>query len=126
MGAYNGTTFWGFPNLYMLAGPNTGIGHTSLVYMIEAQFPYIVDAMRLMDERDIRTLEVRRDVEHAYNEMVQRKLAPTVWNTGGCVSWYLDKNGRNPTIWPDFTFRFAQRLKRFDLESYYQELSPSR
>jgi cation diffusion facilitator CzcD-associated flavoprotein CzcO len=126
MRGYNGTTFSGFPNLFMLAGPNTGIGHTSLVYMIEAQLPYVVGALQLMDERGIVAFDVRPDVETAYNEMVQRKLRPTVWNTGGCVSWYLDKNGRNPTIWPDYTFRFAQRLKRFDLESYYQEVAADR
>jgi cation diffusion facilitator CzcD-associated flavoprotein CzcO len=125
MGAYNGTTFAGFPNFFMLAGPNTGIGHTSLVYMIEAQLPYIVDALRLMQERDIEVLEVRPDVQVAYNEEIQRKVAPTVWNTGGCKSWYLDKNGHNSTIWPDFTFKFAQRLKHFDVESYYQRLRTS-
>jgi cation diffusion facilitator CzcD-associated flavoprotein CzcO len=125
MCAYNGTTFTGFPNLFMLAGPNTGIGHTSLVYMIEAQLEYAADALRLMRERRIRAVEVRTDVEVAYNEEVQRKLQPTVWNTGGCVSWYLDKNGRNPTIWPDYTFKFARRLKTFDLDSYYQELQPT-
>jgi cation diffusion facilitator CzcD-associated flavoprotein CzcO len=125
MGAYNGTTFAGFPNLFMLAGPNTGIGHTSLVYMIEAQLPYIVDALRLMKEHGIAALDVRPDVQTTYNEMLQRKLKPTVWNTGGCKSWYLDKNGHNSTIWPDYTFKFAQRLKRFDVESYYQQLAPS-
>jgi cation diffusion facilitator CzcD-associated flavoprotein CzcO len=125
MCAYNGTTFTGFPNLFMLAGPNTGIGHTSLLYMIEAQLGYLADALRLMRQRRIRTVEVRSDVEVAYNEEVQRKLQPTVWNTGGCVSWYLDKNGRNPTIWPDYTFKFARRLKAFDLDSYYQELQPA-
>ena len=124
MGAYNGTTFAGFPNLFMLAGPNTGIGHTSLVYMIEAQLPYLLGALDEMDRRGLVSVEPRPDVQEAYNEMLQRKLAPSVWLTGGCSSWYLDKNGRNSTIWPDFTFRFAQRLKRFDLESYYQEVAP--
>jgi cation diffusion facilitator CzcD-associated flavoprotein CzcO len=126
MGGYNGTTFAGFPNLFMLAGPNTGIGHTSLVYMIEAQLPYIVQALELMEQRGIAALDVRPDVQEAFNEDLQRKLAPSVWLTGGCSSWYLDKNGRNATIWPDFTFNFARRLKRFDLESYYQELQPVR
>jgi cation diffusion facilitator CzcD-associated flavoprotein CzcO len=125
MGAYNGTTFAGFPNFFMLAGPNTGIGHTSLVYMIEAQFPYILEALRLMKDRGIASVDVRPDVQAAYNEMLQRKLSPTVWNTGGCKSWYLDKNGHNSTIWPDYTFKFAKRLERFDLESYYQELAPT-
>jgi hypothetical protein len=125
MGGYNGTTFAGFPNLFMLAGPNTGIGHTSLVYMIEAQFPYIIEALELMQERGIAALDVRPDVQEAFNEELQRKLVPSVWLTGGCSSWYLDKNGRNSTIWPDYTFKFARRLKRFDLENYYQELNPA-
>ena len=125
MSAYNGTAIAGFPNLFMLVGPNTGIGHTSVIYMIEAQLTYILDALRLMQERHIRTIDVRPEVQQAYNEELQRKLAPSVWNTGGCVSWYLDKNGRNPTIWPDYTFKFAQRLKHFDLDSYYQELEPA-
>jgi hypothetical protein len=64
-------------------------------------------------------------VQAAYNEMIQRKLRLSVWNTGGCSSWYLDKLGRNSTIWPDYTFNFAKRLKRFDVESYYQEVSPT-
>jgi cation diffusion facilitator CzcD-associated flavoprotein CzcO len=125
MGAYNGTTFAGFPNLFMLAGPNTGIGHTSLVYMIEAQLPYILGALELMGEHGVSSVDVRPDVQVAYNEELQRKLAPSVWLTGGCSSWYLDKHGRNSTIWPDFTFRFAKRLARFDAESYYQEFAPA-
>jgi cation diffusion facilitator CzcD-associated flavoprotein CzcO len=125
MSAYNGTTISGFPNLFMLAGPNTGIGHTSLVYMIEAQLPYLLGALRHMRHNNVAAVDVRPDVQAAYNELLQRKLATTVWNTGGCQSWYLDKNGRNTTIWPDFTFKFAKRLKRFDVESYYQELHPA-
>jgi cation diffusion facilitator CzcD-associated flavoprotein CzcO len=125
MGAYNGTTFAGFPNFFMLAGPNTGIGHTSLVYMIEAQLPYIVGALRHMTDRKVTALDVRPDVQATYNEMIQRKLRLSVWNTGGCSSWYLDKLGHNSTIWPDYTFNFAKRLKRFDVESYYQEVAPT-
>ena len=94
--------------------------------MIEAQFPYILEALQLMEERGIAALDVRPDVQETFNEELQRKLVPSVWLTGGCSSWYLDKNGRNSTIWPDFTFKFARRLKRFDLENYYQEMAPSR
>jgi hypothetical protein len=94
--------------------------------MIEAQLPYVLQALQLMDERGIAALDVRPDVQDAYNEELQRKLAPSVWLTGGCSSWYLDEHGRNSTIWPDFTFRFKKRLARFDLESYYQELKPAR
>jgi cyclohexanone monooxygenase len=120
---YNGTTFAGFPNFFMLTGPNTGIGHTSLVFMIEAQLTYVLDAMRELAARNVVAIDVRPDVQAAYNEMLQRKIARTVWNAGGCQSWYLDKFGRNPTIWPDYTFKFARRLSRFDIESYYQELT---
>ncbi len=118
------TTTAGFPNLFILAGPNTGIGHTSLIYIIEAQIAYITQALELMDSRGIASLEVRPDVKEAWDEHVQRKLSRSVWNSGGCVSYYLDDRGRNPTLWPDFTFAYAKRVKRFDLESYYQELRP--
>ena len=78
-----------------------------------------------MEEKGIAALEVRLDVEAAWDEEVQQKLSRSVWNTGGCVSWYLDEQGRNPTLWPDFTFRFARRVRHFDLESYYQQLRPT-
>ncbi|HET9690319.1 MAG TPA: NAD(P)/FAD-dependent oxidoreductase [Acidimicrobiales bacterium] len=120
MGAYNGTAMARFPNFFMLAGPNTGIGHTSLVYMIEAQITYVVDAVRYMRANDVAAVEVRPDVVLAFNEELQRKFAQSVWTTGGCASWYLDERGNNPTLWPDYTFRFKRRLERFDAESYYQ------
>src|SRR5439155_7283862 len=87
--AHLGTTVPGFPNFFLLAGPNTGIGHTSLVVMIEAQISYIVDALRLMDERHAKSVEVRPSTFKAWSAEVQRKAAATVWNTGGCASWYL-------------------------------------
>jgi len=90
--------------------------------MIEAQLPYVLGALEVLDSGVV-ALDPRPDVQEAYNEMLQRKLAPSVWLTGGCSSWYLDKHGRNSTIWPDYTFKFARRLKRFDVESYYLELS---
>jgi cation diffusion facilitator CzcD-associated flavoprotein CzcO len=124
MRSYNGTTTSNFPNLFLMAGPNTGIGHTSLLVMIEAQIAYVVRAIQEMDRRGIAALEVRPDVEATWDEEVQRKLSRSVWNTGGCVSWYLDDRGRNPTLWPDFTFAFAKRVSRFDVESYYQQLRP--
>src|SRR4029453_7948547 len=106
MEAYLGTTVAGFPNLFMLLGPNTGLGHTSVVVMVEAQIAYVMDALRAMDRHDWRTLEVRGEVQRAYNERVQAGLRGTVWNAGGCASWYLDRSGRNTTLWPSFTWRF--------------------
>jgi cation diffusion facilitator CzcD-associated flavoprotein CzcO len=116
--AYLGTTVPTFPNLFLLAGPNTGIGHTSLVVMIEAQLAYLVDALRTMDRVGARSVEVRPDVFRAWSEEIQRKASRTVWNTGGCASWYLDAEGRNTTLWPDHTFRFVRRTRHFDARSY--------
>ncbi len=118
MVAYCGTTVPEFPNLFILAGPNTGIGHTSLVTMIEGQVRYVAGALDLMLENGGVPLEVRQDVFEAYNAEVQQKMKSTVWTTGGCGSWYLDSEGRNTTLWPDFTFRFLKRTRRFDAESY--------
>ena len=116
--AYNGTTVAGFPNFFFLAGPNSGQGHTSLVYMIEAQIEYALDALRTMEEHGIESVDVRPEVQAAFNAEVQSRMPPTVWLTGGCASWYLDPQGRNTTLWPDFTFRFRRRMERFDLASY--------
>ena len=118
MQAYLGTTVPRFPNLYLLAGPNTGIGHTSLVVMIEAQLCYVVQALELAERTGAGSIEVRRPVLQTYTDEVQRKASKTVWNTGGCASWYLDDQGRNTTIWPDYTFRFRRRTKRFDARAY--------
>ena len=116
--AYWGTTVADFPNLFILVGPNTGLGHNSLVYMIESQINYVLDAIEKMDRHELETVEVRPDVQAAFNEDIQRQLQGTVWNSGGCASWYLDANGRNGVIWPGHTWRFRRRLKRFDLASY--------
>jgi cation diffusion facilitator CzcD-associated flavoprotein CzcO len=118
MQAYLGTTIAGFPNFFMLLGPNTGLGHTSVVYMVEAQIAYVMDALRAMDRQNWQAIEVREDAQRAYNERVQEGLRGTVWNDGGCASWYLDGHGRNTTLWPGFTFRFRGRTRRFDPAPY--------
>ena len=115
--AYLGATVAGFPNMFTLIGPNTGLGHSSMVYMIESQIRYVLDALRVMDERGLTSVEVRQDVQDAYNAELQAKMPKTVWMSG-CASWYIDANGRNTTIWPDFTFRFRKRTARFDVEHY--------
>jgi cation diffusion facilitator CzcD-associated flavoprotein CzcO len=118
MEAYLGTTVAGFPNMFWLFGPNTGLGHTSIVVMIEAQLAYVIDALREIDRRGIERIEPRAEVQAAYNEEIQRDLQGTVWNSGGCSSYYLDRNGRNSTLWPGFTFRYRSRTRRFDLADY--------
>jgi cation diffusion facilitator CzcD-associated flavoprotein CzcO len=113
--AYVGTTVAGFPNMFLLYGPNLNLGHSSIVYMLESQIGYVMQALRAMGER---TLEVRPEVQDAWNDYLQERLAGTVWDVGGCSSWYLDANGRNSVNWPDFTFRFRQRVHDFDPADY--------
>jgi cation diffusion facilitator CzcD-associated flavoprotein CzcO len=116
--AYLGTTVAGFPNLFTMIGPNTGLGHNSIVFMAEAQIAYVLDCLRTVAREGAETVEVRADVQEAYNRELQSELRDTVWTAGGCSSWYIDAKGRCTTIWPDFTWRFRRRTRRFDAESY--------
>ena len=118
MRAYKGATVAGFPNLFLLIGPNTGLGHNSMVLMIESQLNYLVDALSTMNEHGLATVEVRRDEQLRYNAALQRRMARTIWTTGGCASWYLDSRGVNTTLWPGFTFTFRHLNRRFDLAAY--------
>ena len=125
MEAYLGTSVAGFPNLFLLVGPNTGLGHTSMVFMIESQVAYVMDALAHMDSTAATTLEVREDALADYNDDLQRRLAGTVWNAGGCRSWYLDANGRNTTLWPGSTWTFRRRTRRFDPWAYVTRPGPA-
>jgi cation diffusion facilitator CzcD-associated flavoprotein CzcO len=118
--AYLGAAVAGFPNLFFITGPNTGLGHNSMVFMIESQIRYVMDALRAMRERGLHWVEVKRRVQAAYNERVHQRLARSVWATGGCVSWYRTRTGKNTTLWPGFTFEFRWLTRRFDLASYLQ------
>jgi cation diffusion facilitator CzcD-associated flavoprotein CzcO len=115
--AHLGTAVAGFPNLFILLGPNTGLGHSSMVYMIESQIAYVIGALRELRRNGHRSLEVRPDVQERFNREVQRRLRGTVWSTG-CRSWYLDEHGTNTTLWPDWTWRFRRRTARFDPAEY--------
>lgn len=118
MSAYLGATMSGFPNLFAIIGPNTGLGHTSMTVMIEAHIQYVLDALRVMDEQRLASFDVRPEVQDAYNEDVQAAMKGTVWTAGGCSSWYLDASGRNTTLWPSFTFRFRRLTAHFDPADY--------
>lgn len=114
---YYGTTVAGFPNAFVLAGPNTGIGHTSLVVMIEAQFNYIMDAIKKVKQQDIKYIDVRQAVQTEFCQTMQDKMVGTAW-TSGCNSWYLSDSGKNFTIWPDFTFNYIKQTKKINLADY--------
>ena len=115
--AYLGTTVAGFPNLFLMTGPNTGLGHTSIVYMIESQIAHVMRALETMRAQGAVTAEVRPEVQERYNAEIDSKMDGTVWNSG-CASWYIDATGRNSTLWPDFTWRFRRRVARFDAADY--------
>ena len=122
MQAHRGTAVAGFPNLFFLLGPNTGLGHNSVVYMIEAQAHYVAEALRAMDAEGAWSVEPLQTAQDAFNDEVQHALDGSVWSAGGCQSWYLDAKGRNTTLWPDFTFRFREQTARFAADEY--ELAP--
>ncbi|WP_420039183.1 flavin-containing monooxygenase [Gordonia sp. MP11Mi] len=115
--AYLGITVAGFPNFFMLYGPNTNLSHNSIVYMLESQFAYIVDAVREIDRSGAGWLTVRQDVEDAYNADIQRQLGTTVWATG-CDGWYTTAAGKNTQNWPGFTFTYRSVTREFDPNAY--------
>jgi cation diffusion facilitator CzcD-associated flavoprotein CzcO len=118
MHAHWGIAVPDFPNLFLLLGPNTGLGHNSVVLMIEAQVRYVISLLRQMRKRSWHAIEVRREVEAAWNDKIQGKIAGTVWLTGGCKSWYLDEHGRNTTIWPGFVAEYQLKTRRAKISDY--------
>jgi cation diffusion facilitator CzcD-associated flavoprotein CzcO len=115
--AYLGTVVPGFPNLFVLYGPNTNLGHNSILVMLEAQVGWVVQAVRALRDRRMERLEVRPDVAAGFDAWVQRRLAGTVFATG-CHSWYLTGRGRNTQNWPASTLTFRRRLRRLRYEDF--------
>ncbi|CAN5924149.1 NAD(P)/FAD-dependent oxidoreductase [soil metagenome] len=113
MTAHLGTTIAGFPNLFLLQGPNTALGHTSVITMIEAQIDHVIGALSHLRAFSLSSLEPRLEAQEAFVAEVDAKMKRTVWTTGGCRSWYLDERGRNSALWPGFTFTFMRRMKTF-------------
>jgi cyclohexanone monooxygenase len=117
--AYKGATVAGFPNMIFVIGPNTGLGHSSMVFIAESQLNYLMSALQTMQRHGLATFDVREDVQREYNEKLQRHMKTTIWTQGGCASWYLDAHGKNRTLWPSFTFTFRQLTRTFDLAAYH-------
>jgi cation diffusion facilitator CzcD-associated flavoprotein CzcO len=116
--AYLGTTVAGFPNLFLLLGPNTGLGHTSVLLMIEAQLRYLMGALDHLSTGAVAAIEPTARAQSEFVEAVDRRMAGTVWTAGGCRSWYQDVNGRVSALWPGTTVRYRWRLRRFDPDAY--------
>jgi cation diffusion facilitator CzcD-associated flavoprotein CzcO len=118
MAAYKGTTIHGFPNLFQIVGPNTALGHSSMIFIIESQVRYVVEAAKALRREGLAAVEPTRAAQDAWTAEIRRRMRPTVWQTGGCASWYLDKFGNNTTLWPGQTFTFRQHLRSFDIDKY--------
>ena len=116
--ALAGTSIAGFPNLFVLLGPNTGLGHNSVVYMTEVQLDHLVGAIRYIRRHGVDAIEPRDEAQAAWVEAVDRRMRGTVWMTGGCGSWYLDRTGRNAALWPDSSWRYYRRASRFRPQDY--------
>ena len=110
--AYLGLAVSGFPNLFFVLGPNTGLGHNSVVVMMEAQYTYIIDFLRLLRRRHVPFLDVKAQAQAAYNRELQQRMATTVWQAGSCRSWYQTAGGRNTTLWPGSTVAYRLRTCR--------------
>ncbi|CAL9545462.1 Baeyer-Villiger monooxygenase [Streptomyces sp. enrichment culture] len=119
MEALRGASAAGFPNFLTVIGPNTGLANTSMILMIESQLNYLADYLRQLRVLGGRAaLDARPAAVDAWNRRVQERMKRTVWNTGGCTSWYLDASGRNTTIWPGTTTEFRRATRRVDLAEY--------
>ena len=116
--AYLGLAVSGFPNFFIMTGPNTALGHNSMIYMIESQANYVMSALKQLGQSPNSAFDIPQRVQDEYNETLQKRLSKTVWNSGGCSSWYLAGNGVNTTLWPDFTFVYRHKTRRFDVEHY--------
>ncbi|MBT2224830.1 NAD(P)/FAD-dependent oxidoreductase [Nonomuraea sp. NEAU-A123] len=115
---YYGISTAGFPNLFFLLGPNTGLGHNSVVFMIESQVRYVMDCLRLLSKTRARAIDVKPGRQREFNRRLRERLDPLVWNAGGCTSWYLDEHGVNRTIWPGFTFEYWARTRKMKPGAY--------
>lgn len=129
MQALRGTAVHGFPNLFYLVGPNTALGHNSIVAIIEAQVGWVVQVLE-RSRRDLppgkrAVVEPTADSQRAWSERVQADLAGSVWVTGGCTSFYLDERGRNTTLWPHRAAAFARALRRLDARELHRRIVPA-
>ncbi|QGY02736.1 NAD(P)/FAD-dependent oxidoreductase [Methylobacterium mesophilicum SR1.6/6] len=117
MGAYQGITVAGFPNYFMLLGPNSGLGHNSVVSMIEIQVQHVIDCLKAL-RKGGRAIEVRPEAQARFLDRIRTRMADSIWQAGGCRSWYLDANGRNTTLWPDSVMAYRRSARRARLGDY--------
>lgn len=122
--AYRGLSIPGFPNLHLMYGPNTNLGHSSIVLMLEPQADYVGLVLRYLRDHDLSTVEVTEAATDRYNAMIDGGLAGSVWNAGGCSSWYIDASGRNSVMWPGYTSEYRKLMSHFDPDDHVCTGSP--
>lgn len=116
--AYKGISVAGFPNLFILYGPNTNLGHNSIIYMLESQFAYVLRCVQAVEKQGARALDVKESTMRAYNHGLQKQLANTVWQAG-CTSWYQNEAGKNTNNWPTFTFTYRAQAHSINIKDYH-------
>ncbi len=116
--AHRGSTVSGFPNLFLYLGPNTGLGHNSMVHIMESQSNYLVSYLKTLQRHPGCSLNVRSDSQYQFNQRIQKRMQRTSWTSGGCHSWYLDEHGRNTTLWPGSTLSYRKETKKLDENEY--------
>lgn len=119
LAAHRGITFADVPNLFFLLGPNTGLGHNSVVFMIESQIRYVADAIAVCDRVGAQALAPTRAAADRFNDELQSKLSHSVWNTGGCSSWYLDEHGNNRVLWGGYTWQYWAATRKLKPGEYH-------
>ncbi|MEX6503325.1 flavin-containing monooxygenase [Pseudomonas zhanjiangensis] len=115
--AYKGISVSGFPNLFILYGPNTNLGHNSIIYMLESQFDYVLGCIEAMQRQGLRYLDVKPEVQRGYNQRIQAGIQHTVWNQG-CSSWYKTSSGKHTNNWPGYTFTYRRLTRAPELSDY--------
>jgi cation diffusion facilitator CzcD-associated flavoprotein CzcO len=119
MSAYLGVMVTGFPNFFILLGPNNGLGHNSVVLMIEAQVRYAMKCLKLMKRRKQRVIEVRGESQRRFVDEIYRRMGGTVWQSGGCHSWYQDQStGEITTLWPGSVISYLRRTRSVSPSDY--------
>jgi cation diffusion facilitator CzcD-associated flavoprotein CzcO len=118
IGAHRGITVADVPNLFFLLGPNTGLGHNSVVFMIESQIHYVADAIKTCDKLGAQALAPTRAAQDKFNDELQQQLSQSVWNSGGCSSWYLDEHGRNTVLWGGYTWQYWRATRSVKRDEY--------
>jgi len=114
--AYKGMTVAGFPNWFILMGPNTGPGHTSVLVYTEAQISHALQAIQKLMRENLRYIDVRQEAQDRYNDRIQKRMKHMVWS--GCKSWYLSEDGSNHSLYPGFAAEYVLRTRRLQPEDY--------